>query len=56
MALVALVAVHRAETSTPLYALLEKFWQISVYMTDDAIAKLSVDDKFSQINGKSSEI
>ena len=49
------MAVHRAETSTPLYALLEKFWQISVYVTDDAIAKLSVDDKFSQIEGSGRE-
>ena len=32
--------------------LLEKFWRISLYSTDDAIAKLYICDvKFSQIEG-----
>ena len=35
-----------------LYTLLEKFWQISLYLTDDAITKLYICDvKCCQIEG-----
>ena len=40
-------------TTSQLTTLLEKFWRISLYVTDDAISKLYVTVRFRQIEGNS---